>query len=80
MLISHVGSLSKERNKPFSEHVQIFMNHFRGCDIAGNGWSHRHEEDPVWMYVSYLRVKLPSVQADVIIEGAGEHPSRLKES
>ena len=55
------------------------MNHFRGCDIAGNGWSHRHEEDPVWMYVSYLWVKLPSVQADVIIEGAGEHLSRLKE-
>jgi Response regulators consisting of a CheY-like receiver domain and a winged-helix DNA-binding domain len=35
--------------------------------------------DIVWMYVSFLRGKLQSVQANVTIDGDREHPFRLRE-
>ena len=35
--------------------------------------------DVVWMYVSFLRGKLQSVQANVTIDGDREHPFRLRE-
>lgn len=34
--------------------------------------------DTVWMYVSFLRGKLESVQANVTIDGDREHPFRLR--
>ena len=35
--------------------------------------------DVVWMYISFLRGKLQSVQANVTIDGDREHPFRLRE-
>ena len=43
-------------------------------------WSNEPaDSDTVWMYISFLRAKLQSIQANVTIEGDREQPFRLKE-
>lgn len=43
-------------------------------------WSNEPaDSDTVWMYISFLRAKLRSVQANVTIEGDRNQPFRLKE-
>ena len=43
-------------------------------------WSNEPaDSDTVWMYISFLRAKLRSVQANVTIEGDKNQPFRLKE-
>lgn len=43
-------------------------------------WSNEPaDSDTVWMYISFLRAKLRSVQANVAIEGDRNQPFRLKE-
>ena len=37
------------------------------------------DPDTVWMYLSFLRAKMKSVQADAVLEGDPDHPVRLKE-
>ena len=43
-------------------------------------WNHESADaDTVWMYISFLRAKMQSIQANVTIEGDRDHPFRLKE-
>ena len=43
-------------------------------------WNHEPADaDTVWMYISFLRAKMQSIQANVTIDGDRDHPFRLKE-
>jgi DNA-binding response OmpR family regulator len=49
-------------------------------DLLKEVWNNEPADaETVWMYVSFLKAKLQSVQANVTIEGDRNHSFRLKE-